>query len=232
MQTAVAFQRTAASLSQAATSPLTRRARDDAEDTRFSRLLAPAAWAALPATVRARFSKRVCSGTTIVYKGYVTRVQYSAAGWILAHLLRITGAPLPLSRKEGLETVVTVTEDRRCGGQFWTRMFAREQGFPQMIHSVKRFSGPTGLEEALPFGIVMSLRLCVEQQTLCFKSAGYALAVGGRRMSLPRFLTPGSLTVTHTGIDDHAFRFTLTLTHPMLGTLLHQEAVYAEEQAP
>lgn len=229
MQAALAVTRTAASPEAATRAEPAAPLRDGAVDDRFRRLLSATAWAELPASVRARFSKRVCAGATIVYKGYVTRVQYSALGWALAHILRFTGAPLPLSRREGLETVVTVTEDRRSSGQFWTRMFARERGFPQMIHSVKRFAGPTGLEEALPFGIVMTLRLCVEQQTLCFKSAGYAICAGRLRIPLPRAMTPGELTVTHTGIDTHTFRFTLTLTHTLLGTLLRQEAVYAEE---
>lgn len=229
MQAALAVARTAAFPEAASRAGPAAPIHDSAVDDRFSRLVSPTAWAELPACVRARFSKRVCAGATIVYKGYVTRVHYSTLGWVLAHVLRVAGAPLPLSRREGLESVVTVTQDRRNSGQFWTRMFARERGFPQMIHSVKRFAGPTGLEEALPFGIVMSLKLCVEQQTLCFKSAGYTICAGRLRLPLPRAMTPGQLTVTHTGIDAHTFRFTLTLTHALFGTLLHQEAVYAEE---
>jgi len=199
------------------------------DDRRFRALLAPADWAALPEAVRRRFSKCVSDGATIVYKGRVTSVFYSRTGWALAQVLRLAGAPLPLSRKAGLETVVTVTEDRASCGQFWTRMFAREAGFPQMIHSVKRFAGKTGIEEALPFGIVMALRLSVEEGTLCFRSAGYAIAIGSLRLAVPVLFTPGKLTVTHSEIDARTFRFTLTLEHPLAGTLLHQEAVYAEE---
>lgn len=229
MQAATALAQTAPRLEVSAAYRMEPDIEAATEDTRFKRLLPAAAWAGLPAAVRARFSKRISAGAMIVYKGRVTSVRYSAFGWLLAQALRLAGSPLPLSRKEGLETVVTVTEDRYSGGQFWTRMFARERGFPQMIHSVKRFAGPTGLEEALPFGIVMSLRLSVVQQTLCFTSAGYAISAGRWRIPLPRSLTPGNLTVTHTGLDAHAFRFTLNLTHSWLGTLLHQEAVYAED---
>jgi hypothetical protein len=229
MQAATALPQPIPFVESGAAYPARPCAAEAAEDTRFRRLLPLAAWAGLPASVRARFSKRISAGATVVYKGHVTNVRYSAAGWLLAQVLRIAGARLPLSRAEGLESVVTVTEDRHSGGQFWTRMFARERGFPQMIHSVKRFAGPTGLEEALPFGIVMALRLSVVQQTLCFTSAGYTIRVGRWHLPLPRALTPGDLTVTHTGLDAHAFRFTLTLTHAVLGTLLHQEAVYAED---
>lgn len=199
------------------------------DDLRFRALLPAHDWAALPDAVRRRFSKRVSDGATIVYKGRVTSVFYSRAGWALAQVLRAAGSPLPLCRTAGLETVVTVTEDRASSGQFWTRMFAREYGFPQMIHSVKRFAGSTGIEEALPFGIVIALRLSVEDGSLCFRSAGYALNVAGLRLPLPGFVTPGALTVVHSEIDATTFRFAMTLQHALLGTLLHQEAVYTEE---
>lgn len=204
-------------------------ARSRIEDLRFRALLSPQDWASLPAAVRRRFSKRISDGAAVVYKGHVTSVSYSRMGYALAQAMRLFGAPLPLPVTAGLETVVTVTEDRASGGQFWTRMFARERGFPQMIQSVKRFGGKTGIEEALPFGIVMALRLSVEDGALSFRSAGYALNFGGWRLPLPDFISPGALTVTHTEIDAASFRFTLTLQHALLGTLLHQEAVYAEE---
>ena len=53
--------------------------------------------------------------------------------------------------------------------------------------------------------------------------------MGRCRISLPKWITPGSLRVTHEEIDATTFRFTLTLRHPVLGILVHQEAVYSEE---
>ena len=121
----------------------------------------------------------------------------SRAGWLLAQALRVIGAPLPLARQIGLPAVVTVTEDHASGGQNWTRVYARASGFPQVIHSTKRFSGSTGLEEYIGHGIRMALTLSVENGTLVFTSAGYFIDCGGFCFRLPRWLAPGKTVVTH-----------------------------------
>jgi Domain of unknown function (DUF4166) len=201
-------------------------------DLRFRALLGEAGWVRLPPAIRRRFSKRVAGGDTIVYAGCVTDTAMSPAGFVLAQLARLIGAPLPLSRDQDVPSVVTVTEDRASGGQIWTRLYARRRGFPQVIHSSKRFAGPTGLEEHVGCGIGMTLQVEATAQALVFASARYFLQVGGRRIYLPEWLAPGALTVTHGEIDDTAFVFTLDLVHPWFGPLIRQRAVFREVPAP
>ena len=68
----------------------------------------------------------------------------------------------------------------------------------------------------------------VENGDLLFRSAGYFVQVLGRRVPLPRFLTPGALTVTHREIGEGRFLFALDVVHPIFGPILHQTAIFRE----
>jgi hypothetical protein len=119
---------------------------------------------------------------------------------------------------------------RGCGGggQNWTRLYARRAGFPQIIHSAKRFAGPTGLEEYVGCGVGMALTVHVEEHALIFRSAGYFLELFGRRVPLPAWLSVGALTGTHGELGEGRFSFTLDLVHPRFGALIRQTAEFRE----
>ncbi|MEI9997302.1 MAG: DUF4166 domain-containing protein [Rhizomicrobium sp.] len=198
------------------------------EDLRFRTLLPRADWDALPAPVRRRFSKRLSAGDSVVYVGEVVRTRITRMGRVFAQAARLIGGPLPLGADIGVPAVVTVTEDRASGGQVWTRLYARRGGFPQVIHSAKRFAGPTGLEEHVGRGIGMALRVAVEDGVLKFRSAGYFLALGRMRLTLPRWAVPGDLTVTHAELGEGRFLFALDIVHPLFGAIIHQAAIFNE----
>jgi hypothetical protein len=117
------------------------------DDHRFRALLSDDDWGRLPLAIWRRFSKRYADGKTVVYVGEVVQAEFSRAGWWLAQLARLIGGPLPTGADCHVPAIVTVTEDAASGGQIWTRIYARRDGFPQVIHSAKRFCGPTGLED-------------------------------------------------------------------------------------
>ncbi len=91
--------------------------------------------------------------------------------------------------------MVTVTEHGPSGGQVWTRLYARPHGFPQAIHSAKRFAGPTGLEEYLGHGFGIALRVRAIAGGIRFTSDHYFLSIAGLRIRLPRWASPGRLTI-------------------------------------
>ena len=198
------------------------------DDHRFRALLSDEDWGRLPVAIWRRFSKRFEDGNTVVYVGEVDETFFSPIGWWLAQAARLIGGPLPTGRETGVPMVVTVTEDAASGGQVWTRICARRDGFPQVIHSAKRFDGPTGLEEYVGFGVSMALRIAVEHEALVFHSVGYSLQLGRLRLALPEWLTPGDLTVTHSDLGGGTFRFTLEIVHPRFGRLIRQSAVFRE----
>ena len=210
--------------------PFRPRARASSElgDLRFRRLVGEAGWAGLPEAVRARFAKRVAGGATVLYAGEVVECRMSRLGFAFAQLARLVGGPLPLGRDLWVPAAVSVTEDPVSGGQFWTRIYGRHRGFPQVIQSIKRFAGPTGLEEYIGGGLGIALVAQVEQGALHFLSDHYFLTLGGRRLRLPRWLSPGRMRVSHVDCGGGRFAFVLSLVHPWFGELIRQTAMFAE----
>src|SRR5262249_9313416 len=212
--------------------------RPELGDLRFRALMTEAEWFSLPLAIRRRFSKRLAGGQTIVYAGEILESRMSRAGWCLAQAARFIGGPLPLTRgtpgRRIRGPVVPVasggtgTEGMAPHGHIWTRLYARRKGFPQIIHSSKRFSGPTGLEEYVGWGIGMTLEVYAREGALVFRSKNYFLEAFGRRLFLPDWLTPGTLYVTHAELPDGKFSFILQIFHPRFGLLLRLMAIFRE----
>ena len=221
---------------------------DELGDLRFRALMSETDWMALPHAIRRRFSKRLAGGDTAVYVGEVIETQMSRAGLLLAQAARLIGGPLPISRDTHVPSVVTVTEDIAASGQHWTRLYARRRGFPHIVHSSKRFAGPTGLEEYVGRGVGMALTIHVEahvpekwepvfrkgpaptqqDNALVFRAAHYFLQLGRWRVRLPGWASPGALSVTHAELGDGRFLFKLDIVHPRLGRLIRQTAAFQE----
>ena len=194
-------------------------------DARFRALLSRSKWDGLPAEVQRRFSKRLAGAETALYRGVVVKMYMSVLGWLLTRLCHLFGAPLPLSLKAGGTAVVIVGEDG-AGGQCWTRIYGRERGFPQVIHSAKRFAGPTGLEEYLGRGLGMALRLEALPDGLAFVTDHYFLQMGSSRLRLPRAISPGAARITHRQVAGRTFLFELVVEHPWAGVLINQQILF------
>jgi hypothetical protein len=199
-----------------------------AVETRFARL-AGTSWTQLPAPIRRRFSRHLAEGQRIVYLGDVAATHMTIVGRLVAQLARLVGAPLPLESGGCVPVTVIVTGSERLGGQVWTRIYERARGFPQVIQSVKRFGGATGLEEIVARGVGMRLRLSVRDRALVFRSAGYFIRCLGVQLSLPIWLTPGVIEVVHREESSGRFSFSLSVTHSLAGHVIDQLAFFREE---
>lgn len=205
-------------------------------DMRFRALLGQSEWDTLPPAVQVRFGKRLGVGDSASYAGQVEFCRMSISGRVLAQACRIIGAPLPLEREGGVAASVSVTEDGASGGQVWTRMYARKRGFPQVIHSAKRFAGPTGLEEYLGHGFGIALSVSAIDGGIRFSSDHYFFEIFGKRLRLPRLIAPGKLTIDHKDQgargekgNSGAFTFTLALKHAILGEVMHQHCRFYDQ---
>src|SRR5262249_11643982 len=184
------------------------------------------------------FSKRLAGGQTIVYAGEVLESWMSPAGWWLAQAARLIGGPFPPTRGAPVRNAPAPARHAASAGAGAgehaphapnrARLYARRKGFPQVIHSSKRFAGPTGLEEYVGRGVGMTLTVYAREGALVFRSKNYFLELFGRRLFLPAWLTPGTLYVTHAELPDGKFSFTLQIFHPRSGLLLRQMAMFRE----
>ena len=188
----------------------------------YASLLGPS-WSELPARTRMRFG---VEREMVCYHGRVVVSECTLLGRVFRQLARLVGSPLPFDDTLGPATVVVMATGR--GSSSWTRIYRRSAGRAQAIRSVKRFAGPTGLEEYLGAGLCMALRMRVENGSLLFESAGYSWAIGRARIPLPGWLTPGRLVVRSTELAAPGFQFCLTLNHPRFGVVFRQEAVFED----
>lgn len=200
-------------------------------DLRFRALLGARGWATLPPAVRERFGKRLSGSASVTYVGEIVESSMTRAGRLLARLCRVIGGPLPQSEDVGVPAIVSVTEDAATGGQFWTRLYGRTRGFPQVIHSSKRFAGPTGLEEYLGCGFGIALTVSADPAALHFHSDHFLVVAGAVRLRLPRLVSPGRLTISHVDRPDGWFAFVLTLHHPWFGEIIRQTGLFREHVA-
>lgn len=202
-------------------------------DPRFRELLGEKGWAILPANIRNRFGRKARAGCTLTYVGQIAEWRMNRLGLALAWAAKLIGAPLPLSTDTHVAAAVNVTEDESGAGQFWTRQYGHHKGFPQTINSTKRFTGPTGVEEHLGLGLLgvgIALTLRAEKDALYFESDHYFMKFFGLRLRFPKWLSPGHLTVGHIDGADGWFAFSLDVTHPVFGNLIHQVCMFSERR--
>ena len=200
-------------------------------DPSFERLLGELAWRRLAPAVRERFRWKPAAAGEIRYVGEMAVVRSSRLGWVMAQLCRLVGTPLAPHRGTHVPVTVSLSLDRDGAGVVWRRLYRFPGRAPVTCISVKKATDAEGLIECVGGGIGMWLRLSERAGALYFRSAGYFWALGGRRLALPDWLTPGALTVVHSDEGQGRFRFAISVVHPLIGETFFQDGVFQAERS-
>jgi hypothetical protein len=185
-------------------------------------LLGAAAWARLPAAVRARFSE---SAQTVDYVGEFAVVRASYLGRLIALACRLIGTPVAPHSGRNVPAVVRVQPGK--GGVEWRREYRWADHRPSIVRSTKVIESGGTLVEVLPAGLCMALQVYEADGVLHFLSHRYFFEfsfaqIGRWRFVLPQCLSPGTTHVEHADLANGWFRFSMTVTHPVFGELFHQ----------
>jgi hypothetical protein len=186
-------------------------------------VLGAEAWNRLPEAVRDRFADTAATAT---YAGAFEIVRASLLGRMFAWLGRLFGTPVAPRAGLNVEALVRVHPDAQ--GVAWDREYRWADGARHVVRSTKVVDEHGMLIEKLPARLCMPLDTFEDGGVLHFVSRGYYFDLGfgdlapRLRLWLPRLLSPGVTHVEHIDLDHGWFRFTMTVTHPLLGEMFFQ----------
>jgi hypothetical protein len=195
-------------------------------------VLGPDAWNRLPAAVRERFADSAGSAS---YAGAFEVVRASSFGRVVAWLGTWFGTPVAPRVENNVAARVLVVPD--ADGVAWNREYLWSDGTKHLVRSTKVVTGEGTLIEKLPAGLCMPLDTFEGGGVLHFVSRGYYFDLGAGafrfRLWLPTFMSPGVTHVEHIDLGHGWFRFTMTVTHPLLGEVFFQTGRFcAAEETP
>lgn len=202
----------------------------DAGIPEFERLVGRAGWQRLAGDIRSRFSEKPKPGRPIRYAGIMQAVQCSWAGWLLAQLCRLIGTPFAPYRGSDVPVRISLRHSTQADAVIWDREYHYARRAPVLVRSTK-VSTPQGLLECIGHGLGMQLAVFEAKGELHFLSQRYFWRIGRFTLHLPHLLSPGTAHVIHADLGDGRFRFIMRIRHRLLGTVFHQDGIFARESA-
>jgi hypothetical protein len=191
-------------------------------------VLGAAAWERLPEAVRERFAE---AAGAVDYAGSFEVVRASVVGRLFAWVGTLAGTPVAPRTGTGVEARVRVRPN--AAGVEWIREYLWDDGAVDRVHSTKVVTADDRLIEKLPARLCMPLDTYVQGAVLHFVSLGYYFDLGlGLKLWLPALFTPGVTHVEHIDLGHGWFRFTMTVTHPLLGEMFFQTGRFCATEEP
>jgi hypothetical protein len=202
-------------------------------------VLGPDAWNRLPEAVQERFAANAAAAC---YAGAFEVVRASAVGRVFAWLGMLFGTPVAPRVENHVAARVLVLPDAE--GVAWNREYLWSDGTRHLVRSTKVVTDDGMLIEKLPARLCMPLHTFEAGGVLHFVSRGYYFDLGlgfdlgfgavsaGLRLWLPDILSPGVTHVEHIDLGHGWFRFTMTVTHPLLGEMFFQTGRFCAAEEP
>ena len=196
----------------------------------IERAMGSEAWSRLPPAVRDRFCETTAMHRDHHYAGVMSKVQYSAFGWVMIQLCRLIGTPFATGYGTDVPTVVDVHPNADRTGICWDRTYRFAEKNPVTVSSTKILAPYGKLLECVGRGFGMVLDVYEQDEVLVFESRRFFAELFGHRFYLPTLLSPGSAVVTHTDLGGDNFQFEMTFKHPILGLLVYQIGTFSERK--
>jgi len=196
----------------------------------YERLVGSAGWRRLAGDIRQRFSEKPTPGQPICYSGIMHAVQCSRTGLLLAQLCSLIGTPFAPHRGTDVPVLISLRHSARADSVVWDREYRYPRRAAVLVRSTK-VSTADGLLECVGCGFGMQLAVFEADRELHFLSQRYFWRIGGWTLWLPHLLSPGTAHVIHADLGGGRFRFTMSIRHPLLGSVFYQEGVFMREGA-
>ena len=149
---------------------------------------------------------------------------------LMAWLSRIAGAPVAHLTGRNVPIDVFVYAERGGDGTVWERAYIFTGDRRITARTTKRIDGERQMLECFGLGFGMELDVYEHDRALHFRSTSFFVALAGRRLRLPRVLSPGTLLVEHIDEGDGSFRFRMTVDHAALGCVFFQDGLFRKEE--
>ena len=189
-------------------------------------LVGEAGWRRLAPAIRERFGHAPKAGDTWFLRGVMTEVSATMFGRAMAWMSRLVGGPVTHRTGRDVPVDVHVYEDQVHGGTVWERRYDFGGARRAVAKTTKRLDATGRLLECFGCGFGMELHVYEEAGALNFRSRRFYAELAGRRIRFPYLLSPGTLLVEHIDEGGGAFRFRMTVNHPIFGRVFFQDGIF------
>ena len=189
-------------------------------------LVGEVGWRRLAPAIRERFGHAPKAGDTWLLRGVMSEVSATMFGRAMAWVSRLVGGPVTHRTGRNVPVDVHVYEDQVHGGTVWERRYDFGGARRAVASTTKRLDATGRLLECFGCGFGMELHVYEEAGALNFRSRRFYAELAGRRIRFPYLLSPGTLLVEHIDEGGGAFRFRMTVNHPIFGRVFFQDGIF------